>query len=109
MDLQSVLTCPRSQASALYFKQKLQIHNFSFYDLITRAADLYVWHDGEGQVLANEFVSCIYDYICKRVRNSDSIEEMCLISDGCAYQNRNKILAIKLYDLSKELNTIFFK
>ena len=78
MDLQNVLTCPRSQASALHFKLKLQIHNFSFYDLVTRDADLYVWYDGESHVSANEFVSCIHDYIRRRIENSECVEEVML-------------------------------
>lgn len=35
MDLQAVLLAPTLQASALYYKQKLAVHNFVIYDLAT--------------------------------------------------------------------------
>lgn len=34
MDLQSVLLCPKSNASALYYKTKLIVHNFTVYSMI---------------------------------------------------------------------------
>jgi len=36
MDLQSVLLAPQLQASALYYRTKLCVHNFTFFDLKTK-------------------------------------------------------------------------
>jgi len=33
MDLQSVLLCPKSNVSSLYYKTKLIVHNFTIYDI----------------------------------------------------------------------------
>lgn len=99
MDLQSVLLAPNLQASALYYKSKLQVHNFTFYSLNNGDVVLYVWHEGNGGVGSNEFVSCITDYIQTADREFHHIT---LISDGCTYQNRNKILSSALSDLSKK-------
>lgn len=63
MDLQSVLLCPKTDASAMYYKQKLQLHNFTIYRLNDKDVTLYVWHEGNGSVSANEFTSCIIQYI----------------------------------------------
>ena len=32
MDMQAVLPCPKSKASSLYYKTKLQVHNFTLYN-----------------------------------------------------------------------------
>ncbi|KAK5912626.1 hypothetical protein CesoFtcFv8_002480 [Champsocephalus esox] len=33
MDLQSVLLCPKTKASKMYYKTKLQMHNFTCFNL----------------------------------------------------------------------------
>lgn len=100
MDLQSVLLCPKTLDSALYYKQKLQVHNFTIFELNDKHVFLYVWHEANGGVTANEFTSCIVDYISKK---SDNYKKIILISDGCNYQNRNKTLGSALSDLSKKM------
>ena len=99
MDLQSVLLSPRIAALAVYYKQKLKLHNFTIYRLNDGKVDLYVWHEGEGGVTSNEFVSCIVSYL-----NSlpDNVRRVITISDGCGYQNRNKTLSSALSDFARE-------
>ena len=58
---------------------------------------LYVWHEGNGAVGSNEFVSCIVNYI-----RGHGHPKVILISGGCEYQNRNKTLSCALSDLAKE-------
>ena len=97
MDLQSVMLCPRIEASAVYYKMKLQLHNFTMYDLHDGSVSLYVWHEGNGGVTSNEFTSCIVDYITKL---SSRVTSVVLVSDGACYQNRNKILSSALSNLA---------
>ena len=101
MDLQSVLLCPRLQASAVYYHMKLQLHNFSLYKLNDGSVTLYVWNESSGAVTANEFTSCVTDYI---INLPDEVEQVILISDGCSYQNRNRVLSSALADISKMKN-----
>lgn len=100
MDLQSVLTCPKLLASESYYKLKLQVHNFTIYSLNDKKVTLYVWHEANGGVSSNEFTSCVIDYLSNELKNN--FKNFILISDGCNYQNRNKILASALNDFSKE-------
>ena len=100
MDLQSVLIAPKIEASSAYYKMKLQVHNFTIYRLNDKAVKLYVWHEGNGGVTCNEFTSCVVDYItCNKVK---SVTHFVLISDGCGYQNRNKVLSSALAKLAVE-------
>ncbi|KAF0706939.1 Uncharacterized protein FWK35_00028945 [Aphis craccivora] len=97
MDLESVLLCPKTEASAMFFKQKLQLHNFTIYKLNDHDVTLYVWNESDGNVTANEFTTCIINYIDNL---SSEVSEVVLISDGCNYQNRNKTLASALSSLA---------
>lgn len=102
MDLQSVLTCPKLLASQSYYKLKMQLHNFTIYSLNDKKVSLYVWHESNGGVTANEFTSCVIDYLWSQVNSNPKIGLFVLISDGCNYQNRNKTLASALSDFAFE-------
>ena len=93
-----MLLSPRLRASAVYYKQKLQIHNFTIYRCNDAEVDLYVWHEGNGGMGANEFVTCIANYLEGLPTDK---KRVILISDGCGYQNRNKSLASMLSDMSQ--------
>ncbi|XP_050295954.1 uncharacterized protein LOC126735891 isoform X2 [Anthonomus grandis grandis] len=97
-DLQAVLLCPLLKASAIYYKKKLIFHNFTLFNNVTHAVTCYVWHEGKGNVTANEFSSCIEDYIEKN--HYEQLKEIILWSDGCTYQNWNPILSNALLQCS---------
>ena len=99
MDVQAVQLVPQLQASALYFRQKLAVHNFTFYNLSTNEVVCYVWHEGEGELNGNIFSSCVVDYLVKEV---GCTKDIVLYSDGCANQNRNATLSNALITLAKE-------
>ena len=44
MDLQALLLCPRLEASALFYKSKLGVHNFTLFNLCDHSVVCYVWH-----------------------------------------------------------------
>lgn len=61
VDVQSVLLAPKLLASSLYYKLKLQCHNFTIYDRRTKNVTIYFWHEADGGVSAKEFTSCLID------------------------------------------------
>lgn len=91
MDAQAVKLCPDINASAIYFKQRLQVHNFTVYNLGTHQCTNYWWSEVNGDLSASVFVSSIINHL----------ETFCLLdslpitiySDGCGYQNRNHYLS----------------
>ena len=91
MDLQSLFICPRLEASSLYYKMKLSCHNFTIYDLTTNEAMHYFWHEGEGELKASVFASCVIDYLDNV--DTSNIKEIIIYIDGCTYQNRNCTMA----------------
>lgn len=91
MDLESLLICPRLQASSLYYKMKLSCHNFTIFDLTTKDVLCYFWNETEGDLTANCFASCVVDYL--NTLNLQVVKKVVIYSDGCTYQNRNSTLA----------------
>ncbi|XP_062387011.1 uncharacterized protein LOC134076007 [Sardina pilchardus] len=102
MDLQALLLCPKLKASALYYKTKLAVHNFTVYNMLTHSATCYVWHEGEGSLSASEFVSCVVDYLSAHTEPDTFI----LWSDGCGYQNRNAVLSSALLLFAMKKNKV---
>lgn len=97
MDMQSVLLCPKLLVSEQYYKMKLGLHNYTFHVKNNKNVYLYVWHEGDGGVTANNVTSCIINFIEKYCCQ---YKKVILISDGCAYQNKNKTLCNSLSNLS---------
>lgn len=104
MDLQALLSCPKLKASnnTLYYKTKLEVHNFTVYNMLTHSATCYVWHEGEGSLSASEFASCIVDYLSAHTEPDTFI----LWSDGCGCQNRNAVLSNALLLFSMKKNKV---
>lgn len=107
MDVQAVLTAPRLQVSTSYYKMKLTVHNFTFYNLVTGKADCYIWHESAGGVTSNEFTSVIIDYITKNLTPNSKTVVVC--SDGRGYQNRNVNLSNALLDLAENRKIEIFQ
>ncbi|WAR13967.1 hypothetical protein MAR_004072 [Mya arenaria] len=93
MDLQSVLLCPKLNASALYYKTKLTCHNFTVMNINTKEVHCYFWNESQGDLTANSFASCIADYIEDAIRANSDVKHFMLYSDSCTYQNRNCVLS----------------
>ena len=108
MYLQSLLICPRLEASSLYYKMKLSCHNFTLFDIIIQEAQNYFWHEDKGELNSNIFATFVIDYL-DSIDLSD-VKEILIYSDGCTYQNRKTTIANalllwatrkKCFDISK--------
>ena len=62
VDLQSVLTCPNTQASAMYYKTKLTVHNMTYYDLKSKQAFNYVFDETNGDLSSHMFGYLHYNH-----------------------------------------------
>lgn len=100
MDLQAVKVCPSLNASSVYFKTKLSVHNFTVYNIVTKHCTCYWFDETQADLQSSTFVSFVFDYI-KRFLNDG--KPIIIYSDGCTYQNRNNIMSNALLRLSEEL------
>lgn len=104
MDTQAVKLCPFLNVGAFYYKTKLQIHNFTIYNLESHSCVNYVWNESEGDLSASIFATCIIKHL-KENCLADK-KPIILFSDGCCYQNRNAILSNALLHFSIEHNVV---
>lgn len=111
MDVEAVQLVPKLLASCLYFSLKLQIHNFTIYDIISHKSVNYVWDESEGELEASIFASIIVLHIENLIeKNLIFCNTVILYSDGCCYQNRNAVLSSALSNLAvKHSLTIYQK
>lgn len=89
-------------ASALYYKTKLQVHNMTFYNLQSHEGYCYLWDETEGDLSAEMFTHIHYKHFDDILTAHPKIEELTVWSDGCCYQNRNVTLGNAHLDLAKK-------
>lgn len=66
VDLQSLLLCPKSNASALYYRRKLAVHNYCIFNLRSKEGYCFLWNESEGKLTVNEFSSIICYFLEKQ-------------------------------------------
>ncbi|KAJ8966377.1 hypothetical protein NQ314_003553 [Rhamnusium bicolor] len=94
-DLQAVLPCPTGDATSLYYVSKLNVFNFTVYQLQNNEVGCYVWHEGQGQRGANEIASRVWHYLVNlnaKAHNEEKIIDVIFYSDNCTGQNKNKFI-----------------
>jgi len=85
-DLEQVLPSPCSNVSTLFYKRKLSCYNLTVYDMATKDATLYMWHEAIAGRGSNEIASCVFDYLKSLPSN---VTDVIMYSDTCGGQNRN--------------------
>lgn len=101
MNMQAVLICPDLKASALYYRTKLKVHNFTLFNLNTLDGYCYLWDESEGGLNPDEFASILYNFITTQI-DKNIYNHVIFYSDGCTYQNRNCIIANAILLASRE-------
>ena len=59
MDVETVLLCPVTKASAAYFKSKLTVHNFTIYNCNPGSGYCFLWDETEADLQASVFATLI--------------------------------------------------
>lgn len=95
-DLQAVMQLPKGDTSVFYYTSKLNVLNFTIYDLKTGSCECFVWDESNGHRGVNELGTCVYLYLKKKATTSDT--DFMFYSDNCVGQQKNKfMLALYLY------------
>ena len=90
-DFEKVLVTPHGDISVFYYKRKLSTLNFTLYELATKKATCFMWHEAIAKRGANEVSSCLYQFIQQKVVQN-GVKIFRFWSDNCAGQNRNRIV-----------------
>lgn len=104
MDCQVVLQCPKTQSSAMYYKTKLQVHNFTLYNMETMEGYCYLWDETEGDLSSDMFAYLQFHHFHEYIDRHPEIYTLIIWSDGCLYQNRCSTVANDYFHLSRLTN-----
>lgn len=110
-DLQAVLPVPKGEVSTFYYISKVNVLNFTIYDIKTNEVSCCVWHEGEGKRGSNEIASCVLRYLYNLKDDIDKLDVI-LYSDNCGGQQKNRFLiSMYLYAVTNydHLNSITHK
>nr|XP_047135348.1 uncharacterized protein LOC124812567 [Hydra vulgaris] len=103
-DLQAVKICPYLKVSALYFKTKLMVHNFTIYNLGTNKVKCYWFDETTTDLKASTYASLSVDYLNKLIYESP--KDVVIFTDGCTSQNRNAIVSNALLQLAMQKKVV---
>ncbi|KAL4711225.1 hypothetical protein ACJJTC_019066 [Scirpophaga incertulas] len=101
-DLQAVMQLPKGEVSVFYYKSKLNLLNFTIYDLKENLCECYVWDESHGNRGVNELGTCILKYLREKTVGGE--KEFIFYSDNCAGQQKNKFMIALYYYAVQFLN-----
>lgn len=96
--------CPALYTSALYYKTKLYVHNFTKYYVATKKAYCFWLNETSGDFVASVFSSCAIETLKTKLQQDP--KPVILWSDGCPIQNRNAAFSNALLHLAVEFTVI---
>ncbi|CAI6375140.1 unnamed protein product [Macrosiphum euphorbiae] len=101
---------PKGDVSSFYYRSKLNVLNFTIYDMQKNIADCYVWDVSNGHRGVNELGTCIWKYL--EMKSDKNEGDVIFYSDNCPGKNKNKfILALYIHAVHqfKNIKTITHK
>lgn len=104
MDVQAVKLCPKLEVSSAYYKTKLQVHNFTMYNLASHESKNFLWNESEGELCSSIFTTFIIKHLTDVLIKEQ--KPVVLYSDSCGYQNKNNILSNALSVLASKFGII---
>lgn len=89
-DLQAVIPLPNGNVSTFYYKSKLNVYNFTVFDIKSKQAYFHIQHEtvakrGADYVLVT---TCVFWFLTDNCTGKKFI----FYSDNCVAQNKNKFL-----------------
>ncbi|CAG9760236.1 unnamed protein product [Ceutorhynchus assimilis] len=93
-DLQAVLQCPRGDVSSFYYNSKLNVFNFSIYEMKTNTGRCFVWDDSEANRGVCEIGTCVFKYLqnLETYATEDKKLDVIFYSDNCCGQQKNRFM-----------------
>ena len=73
-DTESLLAAPCNSANVMFFHSKLNLHNFTFYDLHSKKVMNYLWSEINGEIEASNFTGWYIDYITDLVESNPKVK-----------------------------------
>lgn len=97
------------QASAIYYKTNLAVHNFPVFDLVSEDIHYYLWNEIKEGLEESVFPAIIMEHLNDYLQRPPSNETLTLQSDSCGYQQCKNIVTNALYRFSCEKSIIIIQ
>lgn len=96
-DLQAVMQLPKGNISTFYYTSKLNVLNFTIFNLKSKDVSCFVWDESDGKRGVNEIGSCVLKWL-ENIANLNPGADVVFWSDNCAGQQKNKFMcALYIY------------
>ena len=102
MELESVLMCPKTKSSAMYYSTNLVVYNMTYFNLKTKEGYCYVFDETNGDLSGQMFGYLHYNHFSRYLDANPDIAKIVIWSDGCGYQNKCATIANSLLQLVVE-------
>ena len=102
-DLQAILPVPFAGDCQIYYKQHLNVYNFTIFDSSTHDGICYIWDETHGSKGSSEIGSCLLKYLQGLPA---TVNHVASFSDTCGGQNRNKFVATAMLFAVNTINHI---
>lgn len=89
-DYEKNLPLPKSETNAFYYKRKLNVNNFTIFDIGRKIGYCYCYDETDARKGANEVSSLLLSFMTDRIK--EGITEFRMYSDNCSGQNRNRFV-----------------
>ena len=99
MDLESVLMCPKTKASAMYYRTKLVVHNMTYFILKTKEGFCYVFDESNADLSSQMFGYLHHNHFSRYLDANPDVSIVVIWSDGYGYQNKCVTIANSLLQL----------
>lgn len=100
-DLQKILTTPKSDVSVMYYMSKLNVWNFTIYQMGVSKGSCFVWNETIGNRGSNEIASYVQSFLYQQAEKG--VDKFRFYTDNCSGQNRNKNVFSMYVKVSNEL------
>lgn len=110
-DLQAVFQCPKRDTSLFYYVSKLNVFNFTIYDLRSKGVECYIWDEATANRGVNDLGTCVFNYLQKLAQTNNTVNVI-FYSDNCVGQQKNKfMLAMYMFAVQRfpNIKTIIHK
>jgi hypothetical protein len=93
VDLQNVITLPRSNVSSMFYKRKLAVYNMTGHLSLDRKGYCVIWNEVCAGRTGNDMASAIYCMLTEVMKLHPDVDKLTVWSDSCVPQNKNSIMS----------------
>ena len=102
IDVQKVLATSRAGIGPLYYLSKLNVWNFTIFDLAKHIGTCHVWNETIGYRGRNEISSFVWEFF--KEQSQEGVTDFMIYSDSCSGQNKNRIIFSMYMKAASEMN-----